>query len=595
MKKIGDIPLLTFFGVTLVAFGWLAFFLTIFHLFYTGIILPAAIVFLSIFLFGSIIFFRKNNLFLSGGFLIALLSSLCAILVFSHFTVPTIFSGRDQGSLSLAAAALSQNHSLAHSFEGQKQFFQIYGPGKALNFPGFYYTSNGDLATQFPIGYISWLAAFYSIFGTNGFIVANALSFLLFFLSFYLVSRVFLKTEPSLITLLLVLTSFVFSWFFKFTLSEILAVGIIWFALSQFLFFSKENNRQHFWFFFLSFALAIFIRIETLAFLTAALIIIIWNNKIKNKTIKEIFLKKDFLILLSFLFFALVASFQSMFPFYATFLKGFLNAFSSKASSTAAGVNHIFSNWFYIGRIFSSYTILTYLLLTILAIAYFLRKRKFEVLFPLLILLPSFVYVFNPSISFDHPWMLRRYVFAVVPVCILYSIIFLNHFLRIKFLFRFFAAFLFLTNVTVFLPFISLRENPTLFSQIKDISYNFESDDLILIDRLATGSPWTMMDEPMNILFKKQAVYFFNPADLDKLDTTKFKNIYLIVPDKNVPFYRNSGILDRMDIFKSYSLENFALDEEEVSGREYSKESLILPPYMKNYVYGNIYILKKNV
>jgi len=53
---------------------------------------------------------------------------------------------------------------------------------------------------------------------------------------------------------------------------------------------------------------------------------------------------------------------------------------------------------------------------------------------------------------------------------------------------------------------------------------------LILIDRLASGSGWSLISEPLSALYNKQAVYFFNAEDLKFIDRNNFKNVYLIAP-----------------------------------------------------------------
>ena len=99
------------------------------------------------------------------------------MILISLFTTPTIFTGRDQGSISEAAAHLAQNHQITFTTSASEEFFRLYGPGKAENFPGFYYTDDGKLSTQFPLPYTAWLAMLYGVFGVTGFVFANALLF----------------------------------------------------------------------------------------------------------------------------------------------------------------------------------------------------------------------------------------------------------------------------------------------------------------------------------------------------------------------------------------------------------------------------------
>ena len=47
-----------------------------------------------------------------------------------------------------------------------------------------------------------------------------------------------------------------------------------------------------------------------------------------------------------------------------------------------------------------------------------------------------------------------------------------------------------------------------------------------------------MMSEPLSALLGKNAVYFFNPQDLEKLDLNSFENVYLISPMDKTKYYR---------------------------------------------------------
>jgi len=79
----------------------------------------------------------------------------------------------DISTQSEAAAWLAQNHHVTFAIPASEEFFRLYGPGKAENFPGFYYTDDGKLTTRFLPPYTAWLA----MFGVVGLAFANALLF----------------------------------------------------------------------------------------------------------------------------------------------------------------------------------------------------------------------------------------------------------------------------------------------------------------------------------------------------------------------------------------------------------------------------------
>ncbi len=100
----------------------------------------------------------------------------------SAFVVPTIFGGRDEGSISTSALLINRDHGLNHQNKVVNTFGKIYGEGKALNFPGFFYQKNTngnfDLKSQFLPGYSSYLANFAYANNLNLLKFANALPLL---------------------------------------------------------------------------------------------------------------------------------------------------------------------------------------------------------------------------------------------------------------------------------------------------------------------------------------------------------------------------------------------------------------------------------
>lgn len=515
--------------------------------------------------------------------------SLAAISIFSYFSSPTVFSGRDQGSLSEAAIRLAQNRQLEFSTPASIEFFKIYGEGLALNFPGFFYTDSGQLTPQFPLGYIFWLAFFYAIFGLAGLIIANGVALFIFLLSFYLLTRQFLSFSSSLISIILVLSSFVFLWFFKFTLSENLALALIWFGIYQFALFAKNNTLKNLRFSLFSFSLLLFVRIEALFFIAAIALILFFRFKNKQEEMKNIFNRKTALIAttIAVLF---VANIFIAKPFYISLAKATIRPFLSAAPSLAS--SNVFLPLIYVLKIFAAYSLLGFLALGLFGIFYFLKKKNYSALLPFFIVLPSFFYLFSPNISADHPWMLRRFLFAVIPVCIFYTIYFLDDILKKRAYFYLMSGLLIISNLSVAIFYLPIVPHKNLLAQTEELSRSFQKDDLILIDREASGDGWSMLTGPMNFLYGKQAVYFFNPADLEKIDRNKFTNIYLIVPDKNLSLYSQSGLLEKMQPVKNYAIEN-NFPESAIMEKQQAYSSPVFLPVEKNIVTkGKIYLYK---
>jgi hypothetical protein len=178
--------------------------------------------------------------------------------------------------------------------------------------------------------------------------------------------------------------------------------------------------------------------------------------------------------------------------------------------------------------------------------------------------------------------MLRRFVFSIIPVCILYAVYFIEIILDKWRIVRYLVIFSFLIlNLSVFIPYLLFSPHKNLLSQTENISQNFQANDLVLIDRLATGDGWSMMTGPMSFLFGKQTAYFFNLDDLAKIDLDKFSNVYFIIPDSNFNFYQS--LSSRLISVKDYKIKNDVL----ISNNN------ALPAPQKMETSGKIYLLKK--
>ncbi len=552
----GDIKNFTYFALFWIILGWLGFLATLAGFFYwwifAGYFAISAVVFLRTVLSRKISFKNLKEISLISPITLISLITLIAIIIFSFFTTPTIFSGRDQGAISEAAIRLAQNHQLEFSTPTSEEFFNIYGAGKALNFPGFYYTDNGNLITQFPLPYISWLAIFYSLFGLAGLIIANAVLFFIFALSFYFLGRIFMESLPSLALLILALTFFSFFWFFKFTLSENMALALIWFAAFQLIIFFREFKTFNYFILLSAAGLLTFTRIEGFAVLAMLAIILTINKNTRN------FISADKLkrIMIPFSVFAIIltADFFINLPFFKEIGRVIVH--------NSAGVQAFVGSEIYTLKVFSIYGIIQFLILGLAGIIYLLRKKEYLKLAPFFFVLPAFLYLIDSNISSDHPWMLRRYVFAILPALIFYSVFLLYFWLyhSKKIIFGTVLILLFAFNMPLFIRYAFFSENKNLLAQTEEISRNFSDKDLILVDRLASGDGWMMISGPLSFLYGRQAVYFFNPEDFAKLDLLRFNKIYLVVSDENIVFYQNSPMGNKMEFYKDYELKTRRLD-----------------------------------
>lgn len=586
------------FSAVWIFLGWIAFLMSLGGFFYAWII--GGFFLLMIGVIARQVMLGKMSFKISKELIIVSLIILIFVISASFFSTPSIFSGRDQGSISEASIRLSQNHKLEFSTPSSQEFFKIYGVGKALNFPGFYYTSEGQLTTQFPLAYISWLAMFYSFFGLTGLIIANAVLLFIFLVSFYLLSRNFIQEKFAYILLALTVFSFPIFWFFKFTLSENMALALLWISIFWIYLFIKEQrllcpsiqnpqkseglnkknilssdslgqeNNKNFGggFFYSSFLLSagllVFTRIEGIFLLISGFLTIFIMTR-KNFVWKG---KKKFLILYPaiFLTILLIMNFTKDIPFYKEMGKALLHIRQDQSDAPLT-FNGFLSPAIFEFKVFFLYGLTSSLLLGIFAIIYFWVKRKWEILIPLFAVSPSLIYLFNPWISSDHPWMLRRFVFSIVPVFIFYSILFLQEWSNKekkrhrKIISWIFIFIMIISNLLLFYRYFPFSENKDLLGETKKISENFKDKDLVLIDRMANGDGFSMITGPLNFMYNKNAVYFFNPKDAEKIDKNKFEKIYLLVSNQSLEFFVQALGKDNLVYIKDYSIKNEKLSD----------------------------------
>lgn len=532
--------------------------------------------------------FKKD--FWKSEFFWVIVIALSATIIFLSWSTPTIFSGRDHGALSEAAIRLAGNHRLTFSSPVSEEFFKIYGSGKALNFPGFNYNFEGKLITQFSPGYIAWLASFFSIFGLSGFAMANGLTFFIFLISFYLVARRFLPLGPALASLFLILTALVFSWFLKFTLSENLAWALFWFGLLQLLNFWQKPEKSSFVYLILTWGLLVFSRPEAWVFIFVIGILLFFKLRNKKELQALISDKKNLALILA-VGVVFTASVWINPQAYLELFRGIAKPliFLQKEISGA----NMFSVFFYMLKVLNVYFILGFLIFAAIEIFSLLRGRKMEKLIPFLVGLPTFFYLVQPGITLDQPWMLRRLAFSVIPLLILYAVFLWNDFLKKQIFFYLIFGLMLMGNIWISTSFLTFVPDKNLLSQTADLSQNFAKEDLIFIDREATGSGWSMITGPLNFIFGKQAVYLFNPADVAKINLDKFQNVYFIIPEGQLSFYEKNGLAGKLSYVKDYQLQNRVLEENLVDKNQIGNMEVVLSEIKDVTVSGGIYKLEK--
>jgi hypothetical protein len=551
-----------FIGILLffLAFGWLTLLLAATGLFYFGTVILSILA--GIVLTWLFLPCTSQNIEKKTGkmFWLVILISLFASLATCRFATPTVFGGRDQGSIGTAAIYLSQNHSLKINIPVAHDLFQKYGAGKSLNFPGFDYASNGNLFSRFPVGFTAYLASAYDLFGLRGIQYANFAALFFFLVIFWLILKEIFDEKISFLGFLLAATFFPFLWFAKYALTETYMLFLV-FAGIYFLILSlrgspdfigttaaisshSEKSRDCFaplamtsCLALAAFALSALVRIEGIVFFFLATIYILLLQRKKMLSLPKNF-KKNLLIATLFLIgLYIFLNFPDLVDSGKNLIKAFLPN-STKESAPSANLYE------YLARIFFNYNIAAYVVIGLIGIVWLakdIRKNWMKLEFlPIFITFPAFLYLLSPMITLDEPWFLRRFVFAVFPALIFYTIFILQKFFRHKIFLQIVLVVLIAANGVVSWRFFTTSENKELLPQIEKLSQTFNGDDLVLVDRLATGSGYSLASEPLRTLFGKQAVYFFNAEDLKLIDQDRYKNIYLIAPlmsEEKKPWY----------------------------------------------------------
>lgn len=459
-------------------------------------------------------------------------------------TVPTVLTGRDQGSIATAAILLADHGTLTHHTPASDAFFGFYGPGKALNFPGFFYAEDGALVSQFPLPYTVWLASGYIMAGLGGLVAANAALLALTILLLAAVTRLVVPAtvrgvtrRAATLAVALAVASFPLMWFARHTLTENLAQALLLAMILQLLLLRRALGaahrddatvQRHYWLLLGTGALLTFTRIEGGAFFGIAAFAILASRHggdwLRDRFLSHILVPSVGLLLL------LAVAFDASTGFYKSVAKALLGI--GDATPAAVGIvttimeRHV---------AYAVYGITPLLLAGAAGVVWYLRTHHRAALLPLAIAAPAFLYLLSPQISGDAPWMLRRLSFAVVPVGIVYAAAWLAQLPRPHRLLA--SAVLAVCLLPATIAHLPLAENRGLLAQARAFGNRLMPDDIALIDRGTTGDGYAMIAGALHAIDGRNAAYIFNPADLARVDFGTFRNVYLVVPADDAARY----------------------------------------------------------
>ena len=462
--------------------------------------------------------------------------ALFSFFVFSH-SVPSYFEGRDPGAMVEASVMLAEKHSLEFTPATLRFFDDHDSNDLALHYPGFVLTDRGTLKSQFNVGYISYLAFWYGLFEDTGLRLANIWGIVIGLLAiFYIVKNITGNIIAAIGTLPLVIMSFPFFFFSRQNYSEPLAFGFLFATIYLVLEFNRRRKTPEKYAYLSLLTMVCFILIRAEAFLVAPILLYVLLFIAKRKKVN--LRTKKFAAVTIFLLCVFILYSLTIIPFYKKMAKDLLGYKQGQVTvlqlSFIENTKEGFTKMLYIVKVFAAYgmPLILFLGLAGLGRTFWKIKEagsgKLASFIPIIFAGPFFLYFLSPMIALDHPWLLRRFMFAVVPLLAIYTIVFLFSFFgetRTTFIL---AALLLIFQINIFFDYGFKKENPMLIQQVEALSRKFNKNDLILIDKSSAFDDWTLISAPLRYLFDKNAVYVYNADDLAKIHPGTFSNIYLI-------------------------------------------------------------------
>jgi len=492
------------------------------------------------------------------------------LILLGFFSFPA-FSGRDEGSYANAAVYLAKFGNISFHLP-LLDYLNAEGPAhQSLNFPGFV-IKNGNLTSQFSPAYPVWLSVFFLVFQTVfSFALANGILILGGGISFYILLRFFASRWLSSAGLMIVLFNFLFLWFPRFTLSENLAF-FLFFNLLLFLFLLRKSLNSSLLLPIVSLIILFpLVRPEGWWILAVSLaVLFFWYRKGLFRVTAGCFTKLAPVFFGGIIFIGIDFYFQ--FAVYRRLLRDWLEWSNTSSSYASVLAGNFFTQD--LGKIilapFPSWQRFTYFfqiewnygvfIFGLIAAAVFLvfvfdrRKRFFlqdeRYLLSVAIILsfPFFSAFVSPQISSDHPWMLRRFFFVVLPCGILAAFILLIETARrvsrksAILLVSLSPAILLLPSMPAGAYFLTVKLDSGREKALNELAREFQSGDFVFLSRESSGDGWRMWAEPLSSLYDIDAAYVYSPGnitDFRELVYDRFsqgKKTYMVLPRDSFDF-----------------------------------------------------------
>jgi hypothetical protein len=267
---------------------------------------------------------------------------------------------------------------------------------------------------------------FVSIFSDIGLIIANIILLMISFIFIDKVYHIIAKEtySPRLFGVIFLINPVVL-WIYSYTYSETLFIAMVWGAISIFLLGLKQKNIVLVFLSFIGIIFSITTRVEGLGLIfTFGLSLIFALYLIKKDWKQKIVLMSAAICLLFVVIFATLS-------ISGTYVQEqFFNVSrTADISDKENTIIDIKERYKLILLSFGTYLILSPLLWMLANNKLYKNRQVYYILF---LLLPFLIYLYNPNITRDFPWLLRRYITAVIPTTLIlgvwsFSCILQNH------------------------------------------------------------------------------------------------------------------------------------------------------------------------
>lgn len=500
--------------------------LAIFGLFKKPIILAILILEIVFFIFSLILKRNFEKLSWNKVVIIFLILFITLFIGLFHQSIP---HGRDEMAYLSSSAKISEKGSL--------KFKDIF----SRPFHPFRNLGNDIFTSQFLPGYSVYLSIFYTLGnGLKSLWWANPILFFLTLLVLYYIGKNLVSRKVGLITVLLYSSFYSTLWFARRTNCENLFAFLIWTGILFFILGYKNKNPKNLFLGLFLFSLSCFVRGEGLAYLLIYLVILISLALTKKLMINNYKLLIANSLPTLFNLFLLISYFKIYRSTYLTnqgktyletilrhkllFVYGLglililfviLKIFKKNKSIKIRNIIFItiflaltslviyYLKWLNIQEKFTWSSLKYYylfgslfkygLFLYLLIIYFGLFKKLFSKLEYLIILLlfPSFLFLLEPGIALDHPWMMRRFQAVFIPLLFLLTALAIGRFFyKSKSVFVGIVC-LFLFNLSFSWPILAFSEYKGIQPQLESFAKQFTKKDLILCEPGWTWQQWS--------------------------------------------------------------------------------------------------------